>query len=419
MEKFNSGRGNCLRYICFKMLSQVPFIMPKKCHIIPKISCEVKKKMKRKMVVLMLTLGLLFCYSNVVSASDDFVFESNGDGTCKITETGTFENVSELLIPSTNYSNEQVTELDDYTLFKCEAESVTISGLNGELHDSVLEYSECKNLVIDSCNLKIGSSFASNLENLETLTITDCELEFDDYAFFKLGDDATVNISNSTLSFGDAAFEYSGIKEITIDSCDINANSSFFGNSEDIVSFTMKDSSCESKDYAFYKLGDKAAVSLAGCTGAFDDGAFEYAEISDLSIDNCELEFGDSSFANNGKMEKAQIGNGKYTFGEYSFYKCDKAVEFTIGGEAENNEYEIDDSFGSYCTDLTTLNLGAGRYTVGSSFFSNCKSLADIVINDKSDLEADEYTFYGASDELKISYQNQVYGADSFANMIE
>ncbi len=384
-----------------------------------KINREVNKKMKRKIVVLMLALGSLFCYSTVVSASDDFIFESNGDGTCKITETGTFENVPELLIPSVNSSNEQVTELDDYTLYKCEAETVTFSGLNGELHEDVLEYSECKNLVIDSCNLKIGSSFAGNLEDLETLTITDCELEFDDYAFYKLGDDATVNISNSTLSFGDSAFEYSGIKEITIDSCDINANSSFFGNSEDIVSFTLKDSSFESKDYAFYKLGDKATVVLTDCTGVFDESAFEYAEISDLSIDDCELEFGDSSFANNGKMEKAQIGNGKYTFGEYSFYKCDKAVEFTIGGEAEGNEYEMDDSFGSYCTDLTTLNLGAGKYTVGSEFFSNCNSLADIVINDKSELEADEYTFYGASDELKISYQNQVYDADSFANMIE
>ena len=213
--------------------------------------------MKKNIVTLILIFATFFLNGSVIFASDDFIFESNGDGTCKIAETGTFEGVTELSVPLTSVSGEQITELEDYSLYKCEAETVTLSGLNGKLNDDILEYAECKNLVIEDCNLIIGSSFASNMEDVETLTITNCELEFDDYAFYKLGDDATVNVSNSKLNFGDDAFEYSGIKEVSIDSCEINTGSSFFSNSEDVTSFIMKDSPCEFGEYAFYKLGDK------------------------------------------------------------------------------------------------------------------------------------------------------------------
>lgn len=374
--------------------------------------------MRKKMTIMALILGVTVGSMNLVSANDDYVFENNKDGTCKIIKTGKFENVEELSVPIISADGKQVTELEDYTFYKCEAQTFILSNMEGELNNGILEYGECKNIVIENCKLKIGDNFASNMEDIESLTITNCELEFDDYAFFKLGDDAVVNISNSKVEFDSAAFEYSGIKEMTIDSCEIKADGSFMSNSEDLTLLIMKDSSLEFKDYAFYKLGDKAEVSITGCTGEFENAVFEYAEIAELYLDNCELEFGNSAFSNNDKLKKIKVEDGKYFFGEYSFYKCSRADEFIIGGQSKDNEYEIDDAFGEYCSKLQSLELGEGKFEIGSNFFANCKLLSEVTISEKCDLEIEDYAFYGASENLQIFWENQEYDIVAFSSLI-
>lgn len=375
--------------------------------------------MRKKLLLTLSAAAIIAAMSTGVSADENgLTYESNGDSTCKIVDFDEDTSASEIEVAGTAANGETVTELDDYVLYKCKAETVKLTGLTADVGGAVLEYAECANLIIEDCNLVVDSSFASNMEDLTSLTISNSTIEFDDYAFFKLGDGAEVTISDSTLDFGGAAFEYGDIVSLTISSSEIEDGGSFFSNTEDITSVAISDSTLDLDDYAFFKTGDKAAVSLTNCTGSLGSAVFEYADVESLQLDECSLEFGSSAFSNNGKLTSLSIGNGNYTFDEYAFFKCDKLTEAVIGGDSEDNTFVFGDACGEYCDDLTGIEFGSGSFELGSSFFANGGSLENITFADTATVEGDDYIFYGAADNAKVVYQGQEYSTDAFEELV-
>lgn len=375
--------------------------------------------MKKNLLLALCTASAIAALSTGVCAEEGmFIYESNGDGTCTITDFIEGSSVSEIELTATNSKGEEITEIDDYVLYKCEIETLKLTGLTAELGSTVLGYAKCTNLIIEDCNLVVDSSFASNMEDLTSLTISNSTIEFDDYAFYKLGDGAEVTISDSTLEFGSCAFGYGDIVSLTITSSEIEDSGSFFSNTEDITSIAISDTALDLDDYAFFKTGDKAAVSLSNCTGSFGSCAFEYAESESLQIDNCSFEFDTSAFSNNEKLISLKIGNGSYDFGEYAFFKCDKLTEAVIGGDSDDNLFIFDDCSGKYCDDLTAIEFGHGAFEVGSSFFSSCDSLENITFAETATLAGDDYLFHGAADTARVVYQGHEYRASAFEDIV-
>lgn len=364
-----------------------------------------------------LVLSIIGITSITASADEDFMFKSNGDGTCTITDSGNFADVEELTVPITNSTGEAVNEIDSYVLYQCEAKTVIFSDMTAKLNSSIMGYSTCENILIEDCNLEIDSSFASNAEDVKTLTINNSIIEFKDYAFFKLGDEATVSISNSTLIFDSSAFSYGDIVEFMISSSEIEADSSFCSNTEDIVSLNIMDSELELDDYAFFKTGDKADIVIENCSGEVAASAFSYSDVVNLEIKNCQLELGDSFFSNSDRLEKISLGNGEYEFGDYAFFKCEKLKEAIIGDDSQENEFIFGDSTGSYSKKLLSLKIGDGHFELGSSFFSNCDDLTSVTISDSAEMDFNEYAFYGGADDLQIQYCGNNYNYEGLREL--
>ena len=63
--------------------------------------------------------------STSYSPSEGFEYESKGDGTCKLTGVGKF-NDDILVIPSVNSSGDKVVEIDEYALYKCKSKKIAV-----------------------------------------------------------------------------------------------------------------------------------------------------------------------------------------------------------------------------------------------------------------------------------------------------
>ena len=152
---------------------------------------------------------------------------------------------------------------------------------------------------------------------------------------------------------------------------------------------------------------------IDNCTGEIKDSAFSSSETVDLTITNSDLEFGDSTFAYNDKLKNLTFGDGTYKLGEYAFYKNKKLTGAIIGGESEDNKFELGDSAFSSCEKLASVKIGNGEYEIDDSCFAYCDSLSKVEISDNAEVEFGSDVFYKCADDLDIAYGKKHYNADT------
>ena len=151
--------------------------------------------------------------------SEGLEFESNGDGTCIITGIGTCTDKN-IVIPVESPDGDTVTLIGEYALYSIEnVDSITLVNCNYEIDKNAFQYGEFTSLNIIGGNPVIKKSAFSSCEDLIYISIRDCNIQADEYAFYSCGKDADVTFSNCTGVIEENAFQYGDFSSLTISNC--------------------------------------------------------------------------------------------------------------------------------------------------------------------------------------------------------
>ena len=328
--------------------------------------------------------------------SEGFEFKSNGDGTCTITGIGTCTDKN-IVIPVESPNGDTVILIDEYALYSLEnVDSITLVNCNYEIDKNAFQYGEFTSLNIIGGNPVIKKSAFSSCEDLISITIRDCNIQADEYAFYSCGKDADVTFSNCTGVIEENAFQYGDFLSLTISNCELKIEKSAFSSCEDLASVVFIDSALEAEEYAFYSSGDSAKVEMINCSLTFDDRTFQYSSLESLTITGSKVDMGDSVFSSCEDLVTVNIDCDLVILGEYAFYSCEDLKSVTICENAKSdNEIKIDDRAFQYCKRLETVNVGSGNIERGKTVFYGCSDNLIITI------AGENYTAETITDGLK------------------
>ena len=308
-----------------------------------------------------------------LNPSEGLEFESNGDGTCTIIGIGTCTD-KDIVIPAESPNGDTVTLIGEYALYSLEnVDSITLVNCNYEIDKNAFQYGEFTSLNIIGGSPVIKKSAFSSCEDLISISISDCNIQADEYAFYSCGKDADVTFSNCIGVIEENAFQYGDFLSLTISNCELSIEKSAFSSCEDLTSVVFTDSILETEEYAFYSCGDSAKVEMTNCSLTFDDRTFQYSSLESLTITGSKFDMGDSVFSSCEDLVTVNIDCDLVILGEYAFYSCEDLKSVTICENAKSdNEIKIDDRAFQYCKRLETVNVGNGNTEIGKTVFSGC-----------------------------------------------
>lgn len=317
--------------------------------------------------------------------SEDFEFESNGDGTCTITGIGTCTDKN-IVIPAESPSGDTVTLIGEYALYSLEnVDSITLVNYNYEIDKNAFQYGEFTMVNIIGGSPVIKKSAFSSCEDLISISFSDCNIQADEYAFYSCGKNADVTFSNCTGIIEENAFQYGDFLSLTINNCKLKIEKSAFSSCEDLTSIVFTDSILETEEYAFYSCGDMAKVEITNCSLIFDDRTFQYSSLESLTITGSKVDMGDSVFSSCEDLVTVSIDCDSVILGEYAFYSCEDLINVTICDNSESdNEIKIDDRAFQYCKELKTVAIGNGNIEIGEYVFSGCADSLEITVAGKN-----------------------------------
>lgn len=230
-------------------------------------------------------------------------------------------------------------EFDDRAFYYCEdIEEIHINNSTIETGEYVFyDGGDKATVTFTNSNIVLGDYAFQGFEVID-LEISDCEIEICDRAFYYCEDIDTINFTNNIMEIGEYAF-YDGGDEatITIANCKLEADSYAFQGFE-VVVLVINDCNAELKDRAFYYCEGLETVTIGN--GNISIGEYAFYECTDLkevviggdSKDN-EIELDDYVFQGCRKLEKAMFGNGQIEIGDRVFYYCEKLNEVTINSD--------------------------------------------------------------------------------------
>ncbi len=328
--------------------------------------------------------------------SEGFEFESNGDGTCTITGIGTCTDEN-IVIPVESPDGDTVTLIDEYAFYSLEnVESITLVNYNYEVDENAFQYGEFTTVNIIGGSPVIKKSAFSSCEDLTLISLSDCNIQAEEYAFYSCGKDANVTFSNCTGIIEENAFQYGDFLSLTISNCELKIEKSAFSSCENLTSVVFTDSTLETEEYAFYSCGDSAKVEMTNCSLTFDDRTFQYSSLESLTITGSKADMGDSAFSSCEDLTAVNIDCDSVILGEYAFYSCEDLINVTICENSESdNEIKINDRAFEYCKTLETVTIGNGNIEIGESVFSGCADSLAITVAGKN------YTADAIKDGLK------------------
>lgn len=331
--------------------------------------------------------------STVLPTSDSLEFESNGDGTCTITGIGSCSD-KELVIPNKSPDGDTVTLIAKYAFYDLEdIDSITFVDYNYEIDKYAFQYGEFTSLNVIGGTPTFNESAFSSCEDLTSITFTNCNIQIHEYAFFSCGKDTELTFSNCTGTIDKRAYQYSDLLTLLIDTCDLDIEESAFSSCENLTSIAFIDSTIDADEYTFFSCGDSAKVELSNCSLVIDDRAFQYSDLSSLSITGDQVAIGKSAFSNCENMSTVTIDSNSVTLSEYAFFSCEDLTNVSLcTNEKANTTIQIDDRAFQYCKKLESVTIGKGTVEIG------------------------EYAFNGGSDRLALSIAGKNYTADSIKN---
>lgn len=213
-----------------------------------------------------------------------------------------------------------------------------------------------------------------DLEDIDSITFSDYNYEIDKYAF-QYGEFTSLNVIGGAPIFKESAFS----------SC------------EDLGSITFANCTIQIGEYAFFSCGKDADLTFSNCTGTLDKRAFQYSDLLNLTINDCELDIEESVFSSCENFTSISITDSTVGADEYSFFSCGDSANVEIS----NCSLVLDDRAFQYSS-LGTLSITGAALEIGKSTFSNCEDLSNVTI-DSDSVFLGEYAFFGCDDLTDVS----------------
>ncbi|MBO4927581.1 MAG: leucine-rich repeat domain-containing protein [Clostridiales bacterium] len=222
-----------------------------------------------------------------------------------------------------------IETISDYAFEGCQGiDSITIPSSVTSIGDYAFYMTCIKDLVIPGTVQNIGKCAFGDCDELQTITIGEGVRTIGTSAFYSCNSLNTVYIPASVESIGDLAFEYSSVKDVTIENGRIGA-------------------------YAFRGCNLEKLTLGEGVTII---GAYAFTECNNISND-------------------LVIPASVTIIGEFAFNECDKIPSITIKGATEICRYAF-----YCCRGAKELTLAEGVETIGFYAFGVCNHLTSVTI---------------------------------------
>lgn len=222
------------------------------------------------------------------------------------------------------------------------------------------------------------------------------------YAFMGLEDVACVTLLNYFYEVEDHAFQYGEMETVQIIGGTPVIGESVFSGCEDLTRIVIQNCTLQLEEYAFYGCGDTAEVTISDCTGRVGERAFQYSDLSSLTIERCDLTVKESAFSSNEALTAITFQDSVISTEEYAFYGVGDAAQMvskdctmTLAERAfqyaslaavtiTGGNVEMEESTFSSCEDLTTIFLDGATVSMGDYAFYGCKDLTSVSICDNA-----------------------------------
>lgn len=203
----------------------------------------------------------------------------------------------------------------EYSFYSCGKDAeISLSKCSGYIDEKAFQYSDFTTLTIDGCELELDKSAFSTCEALTSIKFSNSTIKADEYAFYKCGDSANVEITDCEILLDEQVFQYSSLSELSIKGTSIEMGKSAFSSCEKLTTVNIDCETIIMGKYAFYKCEDLVNVSIgekSASTINIDDSAFQYCE----------------------DLENVIIGSGELSLGKYIFSGCSDNLSISIDGK--------------------------------------------------------------------------------------
>ncbi len=283
--------------------------------------------------------------------------------------------------------------------------------------DSAFAYCDSlTSVTIPDSVTSIGSEAFYKCSSLKSVTIGNGVTSIGDWAFYKCSKLTSVTIGNGVTSIGSGAFIYcSSLTKVNyLGSIDSWAMIDFY-NSYSNPLFNAEDL------YINDVLVTKANLTTATYISA---SAFHDCDsLTSITIPNSVTSIGSLAFSGCSSLKSVTIGNGVTSIGSGAFYGC-SSLQYNVYDNAkylgnENNKYLV--LVEANNADITSCEINPNTKVIASYAFRNCSSLESITVDSGNTIyhSAGNCIIETASKTLIVGCKNSVISTDGSVTSID
>ncbi len=296
------------------------------------------------------------------------------------------DSLTEVTIPNS------VTTLDDCVFFECQGlTTINIGSSVNSLSPSIVYYcSNLKEINVDADNdyysSEDGVVYSKDKSTLIICPAAKTEMaihasvtKIGDYAFY-FGSLRTIDIPNSVVEIGDAAFcNCRDLTMLTIPASMTTIGEGVFGGCLSLKSVDIGNSLTEINNSVFSQCSSLTNIVIPNSVKKIGEKAFyNCTSLRSIDIPNSVTMIGESAFSGCSSLKSVDISNSATMIGESAFYSCTSLESVDI----PDTVTVIGESAFSGCISLQSATLSKSLTTLPFELFSDCINLSSITIPD-------------------------------------
>ena len=258
------------------------------------------------------------------------------------------------------------------------------------------------------------------------------QLSIGEYAFSGCSSLKSVELSLNEVTFGNHAFENSGLESLNIDAeCNVNINEYAFNECTSLVNADLGNNVSDIKNNAFLNCKNLEHILFDGTLSNIGNSAFyKCSSLLEFTIPDSVVKLGDSALSSCDSLLTIHIGKGLESIGNYSYsdiaYGCKKLRAINVD---PNNSFFSSDDGVLYSKDYSELlrfpGGKAGHYSIldgtvkiKSYSFRDCVMLESISIPDSFQYPNADYNdgtiFYYCTKLKKVTIGNSAFRINKY-----